>query len=79
MRPSLEMLEDRLTPAVLVVNTSTDSPLGTGSGLSGDLRYCVNQANRPAHAGANSITFEPATITLTYDDTNNPGAFGPTA
>jgi hypothetical protein len=64
-----------------IVQAATDSP--TGSGNSGDLRYCVNKANLAANAGNNAISFAPgvapATITLTFNETNNPGAFGPTA
>jgi hypothetical protein len=43
-RPWLEALEDRLVPA----NTYTVIPTGSaecGSGVAGDLVYCINQAN----------------------------------
>jgi hypothetical protein len=59
----LEALEDRDTPNTYTVNALTDA--GTGSGLVGDLRYCINAAN--ANPGADTITFNlsgPATITL---------------
>ncbi len=51
------------------VNVNTDSMGGTGSGASGDLRYCVNQADQAVAAGAPaSITFASSlngqTITL---------------
>jgi hypothetical protein len=39
----LEALEDRRTPAVFTVNALTDT--GAGTGLTGDLRYCINQTN----------------------------------
>ncbi len=42
-RPSVELLEDRLAPALFTVNALTD--FGTGSGTTGDLRYCINQVN----------------------------------
>lgn len=55
-RPSFQLLEDRSTPAALVVNALTDT--GTGSGDAGDLRYCINEAN--ARTGVDTITFDPA-------------------
>ena len=42
-RPLLEALEDRRLLSTFTVNSTGDS--GTGSGLVGDLRYCINQAN----------------------------------
>ncbi len=66
-RPWLEALENRLAPSVFTVNSTGDT--GTGSGLNGDLRYCITQAN--INAGTNSIRFSPTvfgspkTITLT--------------
>jgi hypothetical protein len=59
-------LEDRTVPATFTVNATSDS--GTGSGTSGDLRYCVTQSN--AATGPNTINFDttlfasPQTITL---------------
>ena len=61
-----EVLEDRNLLSTYTVNSLTDT--GTGSGLTGDLRYCINQAN--ANDQANSIVFDstvfstPQTITL---------------
>jgi uncharacterized delta-60 repeat protein len=50
-----------------MVNLAGDA--GTGSGLSGDIRYCVNQADKAANAGS-TLTFDTAktgkTITLTH-------------
>ncbi len=66
-RPHLFPLDDRCTPAALVVNALTDT--GAGTGDAGDLRYCIAEAN--ARTGADTITFDPAvfgsgaTITLT--------------
>ena len=65
-RPDLEALEGRVVLSTFTVNSLTDT--GTGSGLTGDLRYCINQAN--ADDQANSIVFDstvfstPQTITL---------------
>jgi hypothetical protein len=50
----LQPLEDRTTPTTFTVNTTADA--GNGSGTSGDLRYCINQAN--SAAGADTITFD---------------------
>ena len=70
-RPCLEELEDRLTPNAYVVNLATDtsgSNTGTGSGLTGDLRYVLNHAI--VDGQADTITFDPTvfgtaqTITL---------------
>jgi hypothetical protein len=51
----LELLEDRLVPSIYAVNSTGDT--GTGSGLAGDLRYCITQAD--AVGGANVIKFDP--------------------
>src|SRR5262249_35748914 len=65
-RLALEMLEDRWVPSTFTVNSTAD--LGTGSGMAGDLRYCLTQAN--SSSGANAIVFDPTvfatpqTITL---------------
>ena len=62
----MEALEDRRLLSTFTVNSTGDS--GTGSGLVGDLRYCINQANL---AGAETIAFDsgvfgtPQTINLT--------------
>ena len=66
-RPLLEALEDRRLLSTFTVNSTGDS--GTGSGLVGDLRYCINQANLAG--GAETIAFDsgvfgtPQTINLT--------------
>ncbi len=65
-RPALEVLEGRALLSTFTVNSLGDA--GSGSGNSGDLRYCVSQAN--ANDQANSIVFDstlfstPQTITL---------------
>jgi hypothetical protein len=56
-RPRLEILEDRTLLSTYVVNSPTDT--GTGSGLTGDIRYCITQADQPANAGS-IITFGAA-------------------
>lgn len=80
-RLTFEVLEDRLAPAVFIVNVDTDSATGTGVGDTGDLRYCINAAN--AAGGDNTITFAGAavgsTIILANNDTNSPFTFGRTA
>src|SRR5271166_4905391 len=53
-RPALEVLEGRLVPSTFTVNSTAD--LGTGSGLAGDLRYCINQAN--SAGGDETIVFD---------------------
>ncbi len=64
--PGLEALEDRWVPSTFTVNSTGD--LGTGSGLVGDLRYCIAQAN--SNPGADTIDFDsgvfatPQTIIL---------------
>src|SRR5262245_41805140 len=58
-RPRLEPLEDRDLPSAFTVDRLTDS--GAGSGLAGDLRYCLTQA-----ADGDSIQFSvTGTINLT--------------
>jgi hypothetical protein len=65
-RPALEVLEGRWVPSTFTVNSTGDT--GTGAGLFGDLRYCVNQTN--GAGGDQTITFDPTvfatpqTITL---------------
>jgi hypothetical protein len=39
-RPLLEFLEDRTVPSTYMVNLAGDA--GTGTGLTGDIRYCIN-------------------------------------
>ncbi len=51
VRPRLEILEDRTLLSTYTVNALTDT--GTGSGLSGDLRYCLTNAT----SGSDTITF----------------------
>jgi predicted outer membrane repeat protein len=52
-RLMVRALEDRIAPAMFVVNTF--GAFGTGSGNAGDILYCVNQAN--AAPGQDTITF----------------------
>ncbi len=53
IRPLLETLEDRSLPSVYTVNVLTDT--GAGTGLTGDLRYCVAHAT----SGNDTISFAP--------------------
>jgi parallel beta-helix repeat protein len=55
-RLRLRSLEERAVPATYTVNALTDT--GTGSGTTGDLRYCIDAADQAA--GADTITFDPA-------------------
>jgi hypothetical protein len=57
----LQPLEERAVPTVYTVNALTDS--GTGSGTTGDLRYCITQANADAAT--------PHTINITATGTIN--------
>jgi CSLREA domain-containing protein len=65
-RPTIEILEERRLMSTYTVNSLTDTNTGTGN--SGDLRYCIDHAN--FNPGANTITFDPTvfathqTITL---------------
>ena len=67
----LSPLEEREVPATFTVNVATDAggaTTGAGSGTTGDLRYCIVQAN--TLGGADIIQFDaavfstPQTITL---------------
>jgi parallel beta-helix repeat protein len=49
----LELLEDRLAPAVYTVNALTDT--GAGTGLTGDLRYCINASNANPNSGGPDV------------------------
>jgi len=51
--PLLDILEDRTLLSTYTVNSLTDS--GTGSRLTGDLRYCITKAT----SGSDTITFAP--------------------
>src|SRR5579871_1976889 len=71
----VEVLEDRtvLSPLVLTVNNLGDS--GSGSGTSGDLRYCINLANQNHNTSGTPdvITFATGlqgTITLVQGQLN---------
>jgi hypothetical protein len=54
-RPRIEVLEDRVTPTIYMVDALTDS--GTGSGDSGDLLYCMTHANSNGSSSNNTIEF----------------------
>ena len=84
LQPSLLALEDRRLLSTFTVNSTGDT--GTGSGLVGDLRYCITQAN--AAGGPETITFDktvfqtPQTITGTFelsDTTGTETILGPVA
>src|SRR5271170_6293715 len=66
MQPTLLALEGRQLLSTFTVNSTGDS--GSGSGLVGDLRYCITQAN--SAGGDEAINFDPTvfatpqTITL---------------
>jgi hypothetical protein len=61
-RPAVEALEDRMLLSTWLVTSLTDT--GTGSGSSGDLRYCVAHANQTT--GDNTINFKVGgVLTLT--------------
>jgi hypothetical protein len=45
-RPQLEALEDRWLPSALTLTVNSLGDSGTGSGTTGDLRYCINLANQ---------------------------------
>ena len=60
VRLALEALEDRWVPSTFTVNSTGDS--GAGSGLVGDLRYCINQAN---FAGGNETIIFDSTVFAT--------------
>src|SRR6516165_6006014 len=66
----VELLEDRAVPSTFTVNGTGDS--GTGSGLVGDLRYCITQAN--ANAGPDTIVFDP-TVFMTPQTITPKGPF----
>src|SRR6516164_4033514 len=64
-QPAFEILEDRVVPSTFTVVDLGDA--GSGSGLTGDLRFVVNTANSNADL-SNDIVFQPGltgTITLT--------------
>ena len=59
MRPTVMALEDRRLLATFTVNLTTDTAPttgGSGSGNSGDLRYCITQAD--GNNQANTIVFD---------------------
>jgi hypothetical protein len=96
--PGLEALESRWLPSTtytFTVDRSTDAgttQAGVGSGTSGDLRYCIAQANAPHGSVGDSdlIVFKPSVFgtnrtislssalkTLTISDTHNLTIKGP--
>ena len=59
LRPALEALEPRVVLSTFTVDLTTDTAPttgGSGSGLAGDLRYCITHAN--ADNQANTIVFD---------------------
>jgi len=84
----LSPLEDRTVPTAYMVNALTDTggATGTGTGTTGDLRYCIVQAN--TNSGADTISFQTGlTGTITLNGTEllisdslaitGPGSFRP--
>src|SRR5438552_1669745 len=57
------LLEDRVTPTTYTVNDIGDA--GNGSGNSGDLRYCITQAN--SNGGPDTINFSLGSGTQTIN------------
>jgi hypothetical protein len=73
VRPQLECLETRtlLAPTTFTVNVATDNsgnPNGAGTGTTGDLRYCIQQANLPQFAGS-KIVFDSTVFSPTGNTT----------
>jgi hypothetical protein len=65
------VLEDRLVPATYTVNTLADT--GAGTGLTGDLRYCITQADaNPGSTVQFDATLFAATQTITLSGTELP-------
>src|SRR5262245_43362487 len=83
-RAIADTLDTRTLLTGFNVNATTDA--GAGTGNSGDLRYCLAQAN--STAGADTITFDPTVFAsaqtinlaseLTITDTSGAGAGGTT-
>ena len=61
----LEHLEDRTVPSTFTVALSGDT--GAGSGTSGDIRYCITQADQVANAGS-TINFSVSSIVLSHGE-----------
>jgi hypothetical protein len=79
-RPQVEALEDRLTPNAYTMNVLGDtsgSSAGTGTGLTGDLRYCIHQAIKDGQA--DTITFDPAVFSSAQTSTSTVGLSATTA
>ncbi len=78
-RPQLEALEDRqlLSSFLVVLGTDNGGPAGQKvSATSGDLRYCVEQADAVHAATTDTISFSPALTstprTITCDQRDGP-------
>ncbi len=57
---ALEGLEDRvLLSGTTIFTVDLTSANGTGSGTTGDLRYCVSQANANPNTAGSEIQFDP--------------------
>ena len=67
-RPRLETLEDRCVPTTFTVTVGTDSPTGMGSGTSGDLRYCIGQANLSTDPDGDTIVFDPSVSSVSLTE-----------
>jgi predicted outer membrane repeat protein len=59
----LQPLEERAVPTAYTVTSLADT--GTGSGTSGDLRYCITQSNLTTGGNTIDMTGVTGTITLT--------------
>jgi hypothetical protein len=69
---ALEGLEQRalLAATVYTVNATTDT--GAGSGTTGDLLYCINQANANSNPGGSRIQFDPTVFGTPSPRTRSP-------
>jgi len=77
---SFEGLEERALlsgPTVFTVDLATDTAPttgGTGSGTSGDLRYCISQANSNTNPAGSMIQFAPSVFSASKPRTITLGA-----
>src|SRR4051794_1794054 len=76
-RPCLEALEERMALAGLTLTVINTGDTGTGAGLFGDLRYCVNQANNASAQGQSALViFDPTLGSATVALVNGPLKLG---
>jgi hypothetical protein len=76
LRPTLEALEDRWVPSALTLTVNSLGDSGTGTGTTGDLRYCINLANQNHNTSSTPDVIDASGVSGTDTLQQGGGAYG---